>query len=56
MEATEQAGAPAPGCSPAPPSCHSTAGGFFIHNQINQEVIRFELAFANTIDCVDLVI
>jgi len=36
------------------PSCINSAGKFFIHNQINQDVIRFELAFTNTIDCVDL--
>ena len=54
-EATGQAGAQAPSCSAAP-SCHNTAGEFFIHNQINQKVIRFELAFTNTIGCVDLVI
>lgn len=35
-------------------SCINSAGKFFIHNQINQDVIRFELAFTNTIDCVDL--
>lgn len=41
---------------PAALSCSNTAGEFFIHNQINQKVVRFELAFVNTIDCVDLVI
>lgn len=54
-EATGQAGAQAPSYS-ATPSCHNTAGDFFIYNQINQKVIRLELAFTNTIDCVDLVI
>lgn len=54
-ESTGQASDQASGCS-ATPSCPNTAGEFFIHNQINQKVIRFELAFINTIDCVDLVI
>lgn len=54
-ESTGEAGDQASGWF-ATPSCPNTAGEFFIHNQINQKVIRFELAFINTIDCVDLVI
>lgn len=52
---TGQAGDQASGWPPTS-SCPNSAGEFFIHDQINQKVIRFELAFINTIDCVDLVI
>lgn len=54
-ESTGQAGDQESGWS-ATSSFPHTAGEFFIHNQINQNVISFELAFINTIDCVDLVI